>query len=220
MVSYYRKNKTTICRITISKMIITLKFSNVNLKNVQDYEILVFSDEDLQEFLSQGTLIKRKKKYLMIIHRRQITIECPILRLNDGRYQVIWPSFKLPNRPYPVFVYLYAAALYLSSKDSMRLTSQKVIKEFGLATFSHTTICRFLKKLYITLPYLIGYGAQITNTFGSIISQVINRKHWDNQKYIMAQQLNKVICPVLRSAPEFGNWLANQYWKDTNSFII
>lgn len=201
-------------------MIITLKIPSVNLKDVQHPEILVFSDEDLQEFLSQGTIIKKKKRYLMIIHQRKIIIECPILRLNDGRYQLILPSFKLPNRPYPIFVYLYAVALYLSSKDSMRLTAQKVIKEFSLKTFSHTTISRFLIKLSLTLPYLIGYGAHITNTFGSLLSQVSNRKHWDEQKYKIAQQLNELICPVLQLPSEFGNWLAYQYWTDRNSFII
>ena len=201
-------------------MIITLKISNVNLNKVQPYEILVFSDEDLQEFLALGTVTERKKQYAMTINYRQITIECPILKLNDGSYQLIWPSFKLPHRPYPVFVYLFAATLYLSSNYSLRLTAQKVIKTFGLATFSHTNICRLLIKLYKALPYLIRYGAQITEAFGSIVSQVVKRKHWDEQKYKNAQQLNELICYAQQSPPEFGNWLANQYWQGTNSFII
>lgn len=115
----------------------------------------------------------------MIIQHRQITIECPIMLMADGSHQIIWPSFKLPNRPYPVFVYLYAAALYLSSDESMRAVAQKVINVFGLETFSHTTICRFLQKLYQTLPYLIYYGAQIIKEFGFSKSRVIGRKHWD-----------------------------------------
>ncbi|MEW6066123.1 hypothetical protein P378_20845 [Desulforamulus profundi] len=156
----------------------------------------------------------------MILHYRQITIECPILLMDDGSYRIIWPSFKLPNRPYPVFVYLYAAARYLSSGESMRVTAQKVINFFGLETFSHTTISRFLQKLYQTLPYLIRYGAQIIKNFGVTTSQVIGRKHRDKSQYKKAQQLNGLIAPVLRSPPEFGNWLAYQYWKDTNNFIV
>ncbi|OLN31447.1 hypothetical protein DSOL_2620 [Desulfosporosinus metallidurans] len=58
---------------------------------------------------------------------------------------------------------LYAVAWYLSSGESMRSTAQKVIKVFGLTTFSHSTLCRFLPKLYPILPYLIQYGAQIIN---------------------------------------------------------
>lgn len=102
----------------------------------------------------------------------------------------------------------------------MRVTAKKVIHIFGLETFSHTTISRFLRKLYQTLPYLICYGSQIVNDWGVTMSQVIGRKHWDEQQYKKAQQLNELIDPVLRSPPEFGNWLAYQYWKDTFNFIV
>ncbi|MEW5954023.1 MAG: hypothetical protein AB1815_09905 [Bacillota bacterium] len=66
--------------------------------------------------------------------------------MTDGQYRIIWPSFKLPRRPYPVFVYLCAAALYLSSGESMRATAEKTSKTFGLGAFSHSTISRFLNQ--------------------------------------------------------------------------
>lgn len=201
-------------------MIITLRISQVNFKKRTPREIQVFSEEELQEFIAHGAVIKKNKQYLMVLHYRQITIECPILLMNDGSYQIVWPSFKLPNRPYPVYVYLYAAAWYLSSGESMRVTAQKVIRAFGLETFSHTTISRFLRKLYQTLPYLLRYGIQIINDWGLTTSQVIGRKHWDEPQYEKAQQLNGLIDPVLRSPPEFGNWLAYQYWTETNNFIV
>lgn len=201
-------------------MIVTLKISHVNLKKQLPQEIQAFSEEELQEFISQGAVIKKNKQYLMILHYRQFTIECPILLTADGQYQLIWPSFKLPNRPYPVYVYLYAAARYLSGGESMRAVAQKVISVFGLETFSHTTIYRFLQKLYQTLPYLIRYGVQIISDWGATMSQVIRRKHWDEPQYQKAQQLSRLIDPVLRSPPEFGNWLVYQYWKDTNNFIV
>lgn len=201
-------------------MIITLRISQVNFKKRTPREIQVFSEEELQEFIAHGAVIKKNKQYLMVLHYRQITIECPILLMNDGSYQIVWPSFKLPNRPYPVYVYLYAAAWYLSSGESMRVTAQKVIHAFGLETFSHTTISRFLRKLYQTLPYLLRYGIQIINDWGLTMSQVIGRKHWDEPQYEKAQQLNGLIDPVLRSPPEFGNWLAYQYWTEANNFIV
>ncbi len=136
-------------------MNITLKISTVNLKNRLPQEVQAFSAEELQEFITKGVVIQRNKQYLLIIHHRQFTLECPILLMDDGSYQMIWPSFKLPNRPYPVFVYLYAAARYLSSGESQRSTAQKVIHVFGLETFSHSTLCRFLAKIYQILPYLI-----------------------------------------------------------------
>lgn len=201
-------------------MNITLKISTVNLNNRLPIEVRVFSIEELQEFIKQGTVIKKNKKYLLIIHHRQFTIECPILRMEDGRYQMIWPSFKLPNRPYPVFVYLNAVARYLSSGESMRLTVQKVIKVFGLTTFSHSTLCRFLPKLYPILPFLIQYGAQIINDWGATTLRVVPRKHWNKQQCELAEQLNELLEPVLRAPPEFGSWLAYRYWTITGRFIV
>ncbi|WP_459926962.1 hypothetical protein [Desulfosporosinus burensis] len=145
----------------------------------------------------QGTVIKKKKQYLLIIHHRQITIECPILRIDNGSYQMIWPSFKLPNRPYPVFVYLNAVAWYLSSGESMRSTAQKVVHFFGLSTFSHSTLCRFLPKLYPIMPYLIQYGAQIIKDWGATTSRVVPRKHWDKQLCVLAGQLNELLGATL-----------------------
>jgi hypothetical protein len=220
MLCFYCRKTTFLARISISKMIITLKISHVNFKKQQPQEIQVFSQEELQEFLNQGTVIKKKKHYRMIINYRQFVLECPILLRTDGQYQIIWPSFKLPNRPYPIYVYLYAAAWYLSSSESMRTTAQKIIPTFGLETFSHTTISRFLSKLYQVLPYLLGYGAQIVKRWGASLSQVSKRKSWDKEYYQKAYQLNKLIEPVLRSPPEFSNYLANQYWQDTHEFIV
>ena len=105
-------------------MNITLKISTVNLKNRLPQEVRAFSAEELKELMTQGIVIKKKKWYLLIIHHRQFTIECPILRRNDGSYQMIWPSFKLPNRPYPVFVYLN-----LEDTSSLRLALGAIEKE-------------------------------------------------------------------------------------------
>ena len=201
-------------------MNITLKISTVKLNNRLPQEIRVFSAEELQEFLTQGTIIKKKKRYLLIIHHREYIIECPILRRNDGQYQMIWPSFKLPNRPYPVFVYLHAVARYLSSGESMRSTAKKVMHVFGLETFSHSTLCRFLPKLYPILPYLIKYGAQIINDWGATTSRLVPRIHWDKQQCVLAEQLKGFLEPALRAPPEFGNWLAYQRFTETGRFIV
>lgn len=220
MVDFCCKAKNPFSPKTISKMNITLKISTVNLKNCRPHEVRVFSEEELQEFITQGTVIQKKKQYLLIIHHRQLTIECPILRMDDGCYQMIWPSFKLPNRPYPVNVYLYAVARYLSNGESMRSTAKKVVNVFGLETFSHSTLCRFLPKLYLILPYLIQYGAQIINEWGSIISKVFPRRHWDKPQHKLAEQLYGLLEPALRAPPEFGSWLAYQYYTDTNCFLV
>jgi len=202
-------------------MIITLKIPRVNFNERLPHEIRLFTEEDLQEFFSQGAVItKKRKEYFMVLHYRRISIECPVLLMDDGRYQVIWPSFKLPHRPYPAFVYLYAVAWYLSSGETQRVTAEKVIKLFGLETFAHTTISRFLRALYITLPYLIQYGARIIKDWEGGVSVVVRRKHWNQAQYEKAKQLIRLIDPALRSPPNFGNWLAYEYWHDTNSFLV
>ena len=202
------------------KMIITLRTPSYNLNKKHLQKALRFSDEDLQELLSLRAVIVKNKQYVMVLNYHDITIECPVLKMKDGSYQIVWPSFKLPNRPYPVFVYLYAAALYLSSEDSMRDTAAKTIKAFGLETFAHTTISRFLPKIYQTLPGLIGYGAQVASEWGAGLSRVIRRKHWDEALYEKAVQLCSLIDPVLRAPPEFGNWLAQQYWQNRMRFLV
>lgn len=219
MVCFYRRIETNPQSQAISEMIISLITPSFNL-NKRPTQTLAFSEEELQEFLSLGAMIKKKKQYFMVLHYLTITIECPVLLMKDGTYRIIWPSFKLPNRPYPVFVYLYAAALYLSSGESMRKTAEKVIKFFGLETFSHTTISRFLCKIYQTLPELIRYGAQVLNEWGSTVFRVIRRKHWDETQHQRAKQLCNLIAPALRSPPGFGCWLAQKYWQDSSNFLV
>ena len=200
-------------------MIITLRTPSYNL-NKQPKETLAFSEEELQEYLSLGAVIKKKKLYYMVLHYHMITIECPVLQMDDGRYSIVWPSFKLPNRSYSVFVYLYAAALYLSSGESMRDTAERVIKFFGLETFSHTTISRFLRKIYLTLPGLIHYGAQVVSEWGAALSRVVRRKRWDGAQCEKAEQFCNLIDPVLRAPPGFGCWLAQKYWQDSSRFLV
>lgn len=200
-------------------MNITLNISQVNFKKNLPREIQVFSEEELQQF-GQGAIIKKQKEYFMVINHRQFIIQCPVLQMDDGSYQVIWPSFKLPNRPYPVYVYLYAAAWYLSSGESMRAAAQKAMRVFGLETFSHSTICRFLQKIYQVLPYLISFGAQIINNWRAAATRIVRRRHWDEAQYQKAGELYRVINPALRSPPEFSSWLAYEYWQNTHNFIV
>ena len=201
-------------------MIVTLQTPSFNLNKRAPQNILTFSEDELREHLSLGAVIKRKKKYVIVLHYHEITIECPIFLMKDRSYRIVWPSFKLPNRPYPIFVYLYAAALYLSSGESMRDTAARAKKLFGLEKFSHTTISRFLPKIYRTLPALICYGAQIAHEWGAALSRTIRRKRWDEALFQQAEQLMSLIDPVLRAPPEFGCWLAQKCWSESSSFLV
>ena len=139
-----------------------------------------------------------------MLHYHEITIECPILLMKDGSYLIVWPSFKLPYRPYPIFVYLYAVALYLSSGESQRKTAAKTSKVFGMETFDHSTICRFLTKIYQAIPALVRYGAQIMTEWGALASRATRRKRWNEELYEKAERLCGLIGHILRAPPEFG----------------
>ena len=36
----------------------------------------------------------------------------------------------------------------------------------------------------------------------------------------LAEQLNLLLEPALRSPPEFSSWLSYQYWRDTSRFLV
>ena len=196
------------------------KISNVNFKNRPPQEVKVFSEAELQEFIRQGAVIKKNKQYRLVIHNRQFILELPILLMDDGSYRMIWPAFLLPNRPYPGFVYLFATATYITSPNTQRGSATITKNFFGLKTFDHSTLCRFLPRFFPILPYLIQYGAQITSNWGLNKPRVIPRKHWNNAQYELVQEISKLIEPVLRAPPEFGDWLACRHFAATGKFIV
>jgi len=220
MVSFCYYTTTPFPNDPISDMNITLKIARVNFKKRLPYQVKIFSSEELQEFIRQGAVIRKNKQYQLVIHYRQFIIECPILLMNDGRYRMIWPSFLLPNRPYPVFVYLFAIVTYISSSLSQRGAADKTRNFFGLTTFDHSTVCRVLPRFFPILPYLVQYGAQILTDWGAGTSTAVRKKHWNNAQNVQAQELFKFIEPTLRSPPEFGEWLAYWYFEDTGKFIV
>jgi len=101
-----------------------------------------FSNEMLEELSASGKMRRRKNSYKLYINNRELQLKCPIIKDPDHKNVVIWPAIKLPHRKYPVYVYLYAAALYLSSNLSMRNVAAKVRNIFGLDKFSHSTVSR------------------------------------------------------------------------------
>ena len=64
MVCFYHHNKNKHQNLTISDMIVTLQTPSFNLNKKPAQKILTFSKEELQEHLSLGAVIKRKKQYV------------------------------------------------------------------------------------------------------------------------------------------------------------
>lgn len=62
--------------------------------------------------------------------------------------RVYLPAYKLPHRPYPLGVYLYAIWLYGSNPSlGQRKVAGETRKLFGLETFSHTTLGRAMSAM-------------------------------------------------------------------------
>jgi len=98
-------------------MIITLTSSPFN---ICEDEIHPIEQTKLAHLRSLGKVCKRNQTYAVSLHYRDYRLICPVLKPRNGSKAVLWPSFKLPRRRYPVFVYLYVLARYLSSALSMR----------------------------------------------------------------------------------------------------
>ncbi len=126
-------------------MIITL----INkIINIDKGKIAWISDDILNILYENDMFSYEYKEYKITINYHEYYLLCPQLKLPSVRLPVIiCPSLIIPRKKYPVYVYLYAVALYLTSNLSMRKVAIEVKKKFGLETFSHSTLSRTLKKL-------------------------------------------------------------------------
>ena len=108
--------------------------------------LCTFSQEELKTKEAEGYVAKKIRVYNLEMNGKQYQVECPILMGKDGLEVLILPAIKSPYRRYPVQVYIYAVARYLSGL-SMRKTAKEIKKRFGIAKFSHSTISRINKLL-------------------------------------------------------------------------
>ena len=66
----------------------------------------------------------------------------------NGAGYVVIPEFMIPGRRYPIYIYLYAIAIYcINPMMGQREAAKRTRERFGLETFSHTTLGRAMKKL-------------------------------------------------------------------------
>ena len=89
--------------------------------------------------------------YVLLFGRDTYETNCPKTQ-DDGIECLIVPEFLIPNRPYPIYVYLYGILLYsLNPEMGQRKAAEKTRKRFDLKTFSHTTLGRAIKKLEVRI---------------------------------------------------------------------
>ncbi len=200
-------------------MIITLTSHEINI-DIDNFSCNL-ENEVLNKLVSENLSRKKTASYKLFINNRELRLVCPLLKNEQNKTVVIWPSFKLPFRKYPVYVYLYAVALYLSSNLSMRNTASFVRNTFGLDKFSHSTISRALKKL-----------STIVDTLSDIISGYVNnsdedkklveRKNWDTERCKKYKQLLSILVPVLNKGKmiQYGSFLNYIYFNNSLKFVI
>jgi len=188
-----------------------------------------FSREEFEKLWQEGIVAKKKRIYRMVLHYRDIQVECPVQLDGKKPVGIIFPAFKLPYRKYPVFVYLYAVALYLAG-ESMRKAARKTAEKFGVPKFSHSTVSRTLDALTLKIDELTavvsppesetsqaGDGADCAAPAGQ--PSLVVRPCWREPRKQAAPHLFSVLLPLL-SSPESGSKLAYRYFTKYGRLLL
>lgn len=123
-----------------------------NYKKTNTYYLQISHEEYLQ--LRSARLISGKLHFQrLILNYREIQVKCPIIVADISNPIIVMPAFKFPYRPYPIFVYFYAIALYLTG-ISMRKAAMKTAQKFGIPSFSHSTISRVFSRMAANIDLL------------------------------------------------------------------
>lgn len=109
--------------------------------------------EEYCRFRRLGIITKNLHTYRLVLNYREIQVECPVIIRDKRPVGIIFPTFKIPYRPYPVFVYLFAVALCLTGL-SMRKAAIITGKKFGILNFSHSTISRVFSLMAVNYTIL------------------------------------------------------------------
>lgn len=187
------------------------------------------SPEEFEKLRQAGVVAKKKRIYRMVLHYRDIQVECPVQLDGKKPVGIILPAWKLPYRKYPIFVYLYAVALYLSG-ESMRTAARKTAKKFGVPKFSHSTVSRTLDALTLKIDELTAIcplesellqaraGADRVTPAASQPSLVV-RPRWIDTRKQAAPHLFNMLASLL-SSPEAGSMLAYRYFTKYSRLLL
>jgi len=111
------------------------------------------TNEEYCRFKRAGIIAKKLHTYHLVVNFREIQVECPVILRDKHPVAVLLPAFKLPYRPYPCFVYLFAVALHLTGV-TMRKSAIMAGKKFGIPSFSHSTISRAFSRMTLNSTML------------------------------------------------------------------
>ena len=193
----------------------------INIDNDNFY--CTFSNETLNKLSYHHLARRRNITYKFFISNRELRLVCPLLKTLANENVVLWPSIKLPFRKYPVYVYFYAVALYLSSNLSMREAAARTRIQFGLDKFSHSTLSRTLKRLSGIVEELLNISPDILiEKTVSNIKTLFIRKHWSDlkkNKYATLLQIFQSVLDKDKIIP-FSSLLSFKYFNIFMKFVI
>ncbi|MDD2277337.1 MAG: hypothetical protein PHP56_12490 [Smithellaceae bacterium] len=189
------------------------------------------STEEFEKLRQAGIVAKKKRIYRVVLHYRDIQVECPVQLDGKNPVSITLPAFKLPYRKYPIYVYLYATAMYLAG-ESMRKAARKTGEKFGIPKFSHSTVSRTLDSLTLKIyelaaisppePELPQAGAG-TNRAAPVAKtcqpSLVVRPRWKEARKQAAPRLFDVLKSIL-SSPESGSRLAYRYFTQYGRLLL
>jgi len=115
------------------------------LENCKDNIYLVHDTEVETQYLDAGYQIY-ERRYKLKSQNKDYIVVCPEFRKGGEPPVVLIPEFLVPNRLYPVYIYMYAIGLYTNMPEKgQRWAAAETRKRFGLSSFAHTTLGRALK---------------------------------------------------------------------------
>lgn len=196
--------------------------------SVKSLEFFLLNDENYE---LDGVRASKYLAYKIIIKGRERIIKCPVFKIQERNCKEVsegklsttpekmircLPSFLIPRKKYPTYVYLYAIQYYLMNKISMRKVAEHVRSKFNLESFSHSTISRILKKfshekLEDTFP-----EAFISNVSPCFVS----RKKWNESKQFKMQLISKILSDVLCSPEIIADKLCMEYFNKNDGVFL
>lgn len=187
------------------------------------------SPEEFEKLQQTGVVAKKKRTYRMVLHYRDIQVECPVQLEGKKLTGIILPAWKLPYRKYPIYVYLYAVALYLVG-ESMRKAARKTAEKFGVPKFSHSTVSRSLNTLTLKVDELTAIrpleselppaGADwATPVAKTCQPSLVVRPRWKEARKQATPHLFNVLKSLL-SSPESGSMLAYRYFTQYGRLLL
>jgi len=196
------------------------------LENSKDNRYLVRDTEMEKKYLDAGYQ-QYERNYTIKVQYREYIVVCPEFRKGAAEASpiVILPDFMIPGRPYPVYVYLFAIRLYSTRPDKgQRWAAAETRKQFGLTTFSHTTLGRAMKAFACTIE-----ENALTTDLG--VERISNAKVKPSGfptvratasiREKAAEFLSKrlVTMPVRRTVIDYC-WLAREQFKEYGRFLL